>query len=204
MPSNARPRRSSSHARRRSADWRRRADAGTAAIPERHSRRGGAATGTSVAPSNSVTPPTRMCPRSGLSSPATMLSTLVLPTPDGPNSTVMPSPALQCAARRRCRRAASRRRGQSAMDSPRRAPPREQLGRDQRRQRRAAPTSPPAAAPSRRRRAAGARRRSPAAASRVSPGHVRDEGDRRAELAERAREAEHRAGEHAGQAERQA
>src|SRR5450755_3828049 len=49
-------------------------------------------TGTSMraASSNSTSPSSAMRPRSGLSSPAIMLTTVVLPAPDGPNKTVAP------------------------------------------------------------------------------------------------------------------
>ena len=43
--------------------------------------------------SNSTSPPTAIRPLSGFNRPATMLSTLVLPAPDGPNRAVSPGPA---------------------------------------------------------------------------------------------------------------
>src|SRR5947207_15421796 len=48
--------------------------------------------------SNSSVPSHRMRPRSGVMSPATMLTIEVLPEPDGPNSAVTPSGASNFAA----------------------------------------------------------------------------------------------------------
>src|SRR3569623_2585486 len=152
------------------------------------------------AASNSVSPSTRTCPASGRNRPAIMLSTLVLPTPDGPNSTVSPSAASK---RQATSLSPSRRVTSTSKDmQPPARPPREQLGSDQggERQRDRDRRQPPhqcVAAGRLERGVDGARQRPRLA------GHVGDEGDRRAELAQPAREAEHGAREDAGQAQRQ-
>src|SRR3546814_4828002 len=78
-------------------------------------------------------PYTTRCRSSGLSSPAIMLSTLVLPTPDGPNSTVSPSPASKAAptCTSPSRRVTSTSKDMGAPP----AAPRQRLARDQRHQR---------------------------------------------------------------------
>src|SRR5436305_1583435 len=86
-----------------------------------------------AAASNSVSPSTRTCPASGSTSPATMLSTLVLPAPEGPNSTVSPASATirQAISVPPSRLARSR---SKDMQPPARAP-RDKLGGEQRAQR---------------------------------------------------------------------
>ncbi len=86
---------------------------------------------------------------------------------------------------------------------PRRAPARQNFGEDQARRATAAPTR--IARPRHFGLAAGDLQRridGDGQGARLA-GDVGDEGDRRAELSDRAGEAEHRAGQHAGQAERQ-
>src|SRR6185437_13162531 len=53
-------------------------------------RRRQAGTSMRASPSNRTSPSSAIRPRSGLSSPAIMLMTPVLPAPEGPNSTVAP------------------------------------------------------------------------------------------------------------------
>src|SRR3546814_13372166 len=53
---------------------------------------------TAPAPSNSICPPTEIRPSSGRSRPATMLSRLDLPEPDGPINAVRPGPAAMANA----------------------------------------------------------------------------------------------------------
>ena len=73
---------------RRSADSPPRNNAGTGAAPGTRSRAAAAAAADSRrrAESNSTVPPMAMRPSSGVSSPATMLSSVVLPPPEGPTS----------------------------------------------------------------------------------------------------------------------
>ncbi|CCC05713.1 unnamed protein product [Sordaria macrospora k-hell] len=149
-----------------------------------------------------VTPPTRTCPAAGRNNPATMLSTLDLPTPDGPNSTVSPLSCPSSGTTAPTTASPSRTVTSMSKDMPTpAAAPRQRFGQDQRDQRqrhRHAGKPHDAGLATRHLQRAVDRDRQRCRLAR----HVGDEGDRRPELAERTREAQHHAGQHAGQAER--
>src|SRR5215831_2570621 len=154
-------------------------------------------------PSNNTLSPNWMRPRSGVSSPAIMLTIDVLPEPEAPNSAVTPSAASNAAAIEKSPRRFST--STASMLFPVKArsrAPREPFRDDQRQQRdRDRDQHQPAGGG--------------IAAGNIGIGvdrrgdglrlarNIGDEGDGGAELAQRLGEAQHHAGDHAGQGERQ-
>ena len=167
-------------------------------------RRRQAGTSMRAALSNSTSSSSAMRPRSGLSSPAIMLMTLVLPAPDGPNSAVAPlslANATSSANSPSCFSTWTDEHRQLPCKRCRRAP-REPFRGDQRRKRdddRNDHQLERGGVAARHLRERVDRRRDRLRLAR----NVGDEGDGGAELAERPREGEHHAGDDAGQRQRQ-
>src|SRR3954447_5915427 len=154
------------------------------------------------AESNSSVPLQRMRPRSGVTSPATMLIIEVLPEPDGPNSAVTPSAASNFAAMLKspsCFSTSTTSMSATVQSSA--GTPRQPLGGDQRDER---DNDRNDREPSGRCIAAGDlqigidRRRDGLRLTR----NIGDKRDGGAEFAERLGEAQHHAGDDAGQGER--
>src|ERR1051325_1759578 len=153
--------------------------------------------------SKSNASPLRIRPRSGVTSPATMLTIEVLPDPEGPNSAVTPPAASNFAAIEKSPSRFSTSTASILLPVEARAgAPREPFGEDQRDQR---DDDRDDDQPSGRRVRVGDLR---VGIDRGRDGlrfarNVRHEGDRGAELAQRLGKAQHHAGDDAGKRERQ-